>query len=57
MKITLIICLTIILIVWGVCATFEAINREDNEHVERKNRIQAEYEIEMEKIKRGIKND
>lgn len=57
MKIASIICITIILVVWGICATAESMNREDNEHVERKNKIQADYEIEMEKIKRGIKND
>ena len=55
MQITLIICSTIVLIIWGVCATLEAMNREDNEHLERNQKVQAEYEIELEKIKWGIK--
>ena len=46
MKITAIICCTVVLVIFLICEAFVTGNRDDNLHLER-----------MEKIKKGIKDD
>lgn len=55
MKITLIICCTIVLVIFLITEAFVTANRDDNLYNEHKKQLENEHAIKMEKIRRGDK--